>query len=438
MSGLKRLLIVVACIVLLAVSWLVAVSAKSDVQKQSELVEQALALIDDEIYIRAYPLLEEAIGFNTDETYNAENILKSVYIKLFDQSGFRRRYIELLEKQLRRSDALPEVFLEAANFHIDNRRLPDALSVLKDGIDRTGDAQLISLYEQERYAFRVNRTNFDEIMTGFNSTYQVMVDGLWGLARIDGSLAVPCSFDKISTYSMERAVAMIDGEVIAVDRSGNRILKLHENATDIGNFANNRVTLLIDGRWHRATSEFALGAATFEMIGMHSEGNAPARENGRWGVVNLDSEWVIPAEHDEVIMDELGRAYGQGSAFVRNGNSVTLIVNGSAVGEAFEDARPFNDENFAAVKKNGLWGFIDISGEVVIDYQFEDALSYGQHLAAVRVDGLWGYICINGNLVIEPQFIEAKSFSGGSAPVLADGGWRIISLIEFTSGGGLF
>jgi tetratricopeptide (TPR) repeat protein len=432
-------MVVVLCAVLLIVSWVVAVTAKSDLDRQAELVAQANELLKDGIYILAYPLLEEATGFNTPETINIENDLKKVYLMLIDQAGFRRKYIDLLEKQMDRRNAPPDIYIEAAEFFIEGRRFPDAMAALLKGIEKTGDERIFNFYEQERYAFRVNRANYDNVMTGFNSTFQVLCDeGFWGLARLDGSILIPTEYDKISNFSGDRAIAKKDGEIFAVDRNGNRIAKLHANAVDFGSFSSNRVTLLIDGRWHRATGEFEMGAATFEKIGMHVDGNAPAMENGRWGVVNLAAEWVIPAEYDEVIMDELGRAYGQGAVFVRNGNRVNLIVGGEHIGDTYEDARPFGEDYYAAVKKNGLWGFINTSGELVIDYQFEDALSFGQHLAAVKIGEFWGYISIYGNIAIEPEYLQAKNFSSGSAPVLTEAGWRILSLLEFAVAGGLF
>lgn len=72
-----------------------------------------------------------------------------------------------------------------------------------------------------------------------------------------------------------------------------------------------------------------------------------------------------------------------------------------------------------------------------IDFQFDDALSFGQHLAAVKVDGTWGYVSLSGELVIEPQFIAAKSFYHGSAPVQTRDGWRFITLEEYREGDGL-
>lgn len=86
------------------------------------------------------------------------------------------------------------------------------------------------------------------------------------------------------------------------------------------------------------------------------------------------------------------------------------------------------------MKQNGKWGFIDTQGNVCIDFQFDDALSFGQHLAAVKVGDLWGYVSLRGEVVIDPVFLEAGSFYEGSAPVRTADGWQFITLLEFKKG----
>ena len=100
----------------------------------------------------------------------------------------------------------------------------------------------------------------------------------------------------------------------------------------------------------------------------------------------------------------------------------------------FEDARPFSSEGYAAVKIGGRWGFISPDGTLMIDYLFDDALSFGQHLAAVKIGEFWGFINLSGQIVIEPVFPDAKSFNNGSAPVLTTHGWDFITLIEYRKG----
>lgn len=433
----SRILIGIGCAALLLVSWIVAITAPTNGERQLSLINQAAALMEDKIYVTAVPLLEEAIGYNGEYTLEAEMLLKQAYLKLIDQQGYQRKYISLLESQMNRNDTASEIFLEAANFYLERSKLSDALTVLKTGIEKTGSEELTALYESNRYAYQMGYTMYEDVTSIYNDTIAVQVDGLWGLAKADGTLMIACQYDQISTYNNNRAIAREGEEIIAVDSSGNRIALLKEPASDFGNYADNRVSILINNVWRRATGDFEIGSASFEELGTYSDGYIAAKQNGKWGVVNLQNEWLLPPEYDAIIMDELGRAYGQGAVFAKTGDAVYLFVGSAKIGGPYDDAKPFGEEGYAAVKKDGEWGFIDTSGALKIPYQFDDALSFGQHLAAVKTGEFWSYISLSGETVIDAGFLLAKSFSNGSAPVLTNRGWQFITLLEYKEGVGL-
>ena len=435
----SRILFCAFIFALLLVSWFFAINAKTAYQTQLELMTAAAALTADGIYTRAAPMLEEAAGYKTKNTPAAETELKKVYLALKNKKGYRHKYTDLLEKQMGRKDAGPEIFAEAALYYLDAANIPAALDALKAGIRKTGSGELTQLYEANRYRYEKGRDIYETASAINGTTARVCIEGAWGIASSDGTIIIPCQYERISTFSADRAIVALDGEIFAVDRNNNRIAKLHENASEFGNYASGRIPILLDGGWRRSTGDFVLGSAVFEYIGMYSGNYAPAKTNGKWGVVDLSSKWLIPAEHDGIVRDELGRCYGNGAVFVQNGESVRLYVDGKPLGDLYDDARPFSGETYAAVKKAGKWGFIDKLGNLAIDYRFDDALSFGEHLAAVMQDGLWGYISVSGQIVIDPVFLEAKSFSNGSAPVLTERGWQFITLLEYKSSGpGLF
>lgn len=69
------------------------------------------------------------------------------------------------------------------------------------------------------------------------------------------------------------------------------------------------------------------------------------------------------------------------------------------------------------IEENGKWGYIDISGDVVIVPRFEQAYHFREGLGQVEIDGKNGFIDRAGNTVIEPQFKSAWPFSEGLAVV---------------------
>jgi len=429
-----RTMVGVGLCLLLFTSWIVVTTSRTTAERQLELISQAMELIESGVYIRAVPLLEEAAELNATHTAVAENELKKVYLHLIENRGFSRKYTNLLEKQMERKDAVPDVFIEAANFYIENSKLQEGLAVLRNGIARTEAIELIELYENSRYEYRLNRNAYEEVTRIFNGTIQVRQNGEWGIAEPIGTIIIPCEYDKISNFYLDTAIVRNGKTIYAVDRNNNRVALAQSDVQDFGNFADGRVSLLINDKWQRATGDFEIGSYMFEEIGMYSNNFTAAKENGWWGVIDRSTNWLLAPQYDEIIQDELGRCYAQNAVFARLGDSVYLYIDGVRLDAVFDDARPFEDEGYATVKKNGKWGFIDSSGTLRIQYLFDEALSFGQHLAAVKHGDCWGYINVYGNVVIDTQFYSAKSFSDGSAPVLTDRGWQFITLIEYKRG----
>lgn len=73
----------------------------------------------------------------------------------------------------------------------------------------------------------------------------------------------------------------------------------------------------------------------------------------------------------------------------------------------------------AAVLKNNLYGFINISGEVVIPFEFLNAWGFADGLTpAANVKGFWGYIDKKGTKIIKPSYDFIDSFENGEARVI--------------------
>jgi len=80
------------------------------------------------------------------------------------------------------------------------------------------------------------------------------------------------------------------------------------------------------------------------------------------------------------------------------------------------------------VSRGGLMGYINSSGEVVIDFRFYAAQPFSEGLASVRInqDGKDGYIDNTGRFVIDPNFDWAFPFKEARAKVRVNGKWGFI------------
>jgi hypothetical protein len=87
----------------------------------------------------------------------------------------------------------------------------------------------------------------------------------------------------------------------------------------------------------------------------------------------------------------------------------------------FEEAGIFYYPGLAKVKKNGKYGYINLYGNVVIDFQFEDACQFIEEYTCVKKDGLWGMISIYGKKVVDFRYEMAFAYTEGAAPVMLNG-----------------
>ena len=164
---------------------------------------------------------------------------------------------------------------------------------------------------------------------------------------------------------------------------------------------------------------------------------AAVKRDGKWALINTNRQAMTQFVYDEILVDSNGFC----SMFnrivaIRDGKYILLDLQGNQVGTSTFDeiALPAANDSYIAVKKDGLWGFADISGNIVIEPQYEDAKSFALGFAPVKIDGKWGYINQHNEIVIDAQYIDAGVFSSlGSAPVMKSNTWNFIVLLSYVN-----
>jgi len=138
-------------------------------------------------------------------------------------------------------------------------------------------------------------------------------------------------------------------------------------------------------------------------------------ESGKYGIIDTEKKQLVECKYTYIlgINEETARVIDE------NGDCYFINLDGKKLfNDVYQDAYDFH-ENLAAVKQNDKWGFIDRTGKLLIDYQFDD-VSYGfsEGYAAVRKGKRWGFIDKNGKTVINYQYDEATRFKEGKAAVM--------------------
>lgn len=155
----------------------------------------------------------------------------------------------------------------------------------------------------------------------------------------------------------------------------------------------------------------------YEYARPYSEALAAVRQNGKWGFIDKGGKIIVPADYDDVT------PFGEGLAGIKQGNKWGVIdATGKVViALRYDKITPFAAGHAFAKLTDGSWGIIDHKGVPAsqpLRYQVITPLSDG--LAAFMHNNAWGFIDVTGRVIIPASYLRVSSFDDGLAMVIKD------------------
>ena len=165
---------------------------------------------------------------------------------------------------------------------------------------------------------------------------------------------------------------------------------------------------------------------------------AAVKKDGKWGVINDRAEVVIPMQYDKAAITlapdnlqtrELSAAspsrwnlievqQGKKRGFYSREGQVIVPVSYTSRSAWMEDTVVVQ----TASNRNALY---DINGTELAPAEYSYISPASDGMAAMKKDGKYGFLSISGNTIL-PQYEEVQSFADGLAPVKEHGKWGVI------------
>ena len=155
-------------------------------------------------------------------------------------------------------------------------------------------------------------------------------------------------------------------------------------------------------------------------------------DNGRSGVIDYTGRKVIENKYNVVqninstnIVQATNTETGVSDIYNKNMEKIAEIANAHIYlkdgyiqilsdsslmyidydGNVLQAKDIFDQNTIFASEKDGKWGYVDISGKVVIDYIYDMALDINEYgFGAIKLDGKWGVINNKKEIIIEPIY----------------------------------
>ena len=231
--------------------------------------------------------------------------------------------------------------------------------------------------------------------------------GKWGFIGIGQQFEkkiIPPKYDDADLFSNGRARVKLNGLYGYIDKNGVEIIPpRYKSASD---FKLNCAFVKTDDKY--ALIDICGKEITppifdeYEPINLFEKGLNAVRTGDKWGFINKNGQWVIPAQYDHVsnFRSGLAKVYNAPDDFYIN-------PQGKTVYPPLFDEWLFDpgDGTCIAFKEEGKYGFADSTGQVIIQPQYRMAYSFSEGLAYVEdIQGGTGFINLQGEYVIPPDY----------------------------------
>lgn len=224
----------------------------------------------------------------------------------------------------------------------------------------------------------------DDVESFKQGIAKIKKDGKTGYIDHSGQFIIPLMYP-VKHFSGGRACIEKTGsrekEITYIDKSGSQIISWMSGAT---NFVNGRAEI--------------------------------KREDGLYATIDTTGN-IIEAWHYRVLLS------GDDIDVLECNDLFTIREkNGNLVYAWMPDTKMFT-EGLMAIKKGGIWGFIDKYGKPIIKFEYDECWNFQDGLALVKKNKKFTWIDKNGRNIANDWFDGVGGFSDNLVPIMKKNRW---------------
>lgn len=298
------------------------------------------------------------------------------------------------------------------------------------------------------YRYELLYGGYDEVgaFSSRNGYAAVCANEKWSYINKDGASAISAVYQSADVFGDYAAVVDLNGEAYYIDAAGNTKYTAAQFLNEDGSAAQIKafrpiihdVALAYDGQsWNYysvQTYKKLFGGYADATVIANGIG-AVTKDGAAWALAGSDGQEITGYDFEQPVCNSRGIICCTDSLFVRQDGQYWLADKTGAKRNqnVYEAAEAFEEDSWAAAKKDGKWIFVNSQGEEKQLGDYEEARSFSNGLAAVKQNGLWGYIDQEGNLAIDCIFYDAGPFNSAGVAFVKpqETKWNALSLYRY-------
>lgn len=265
-----------------------------------------------------------------------------------------------------------------------------------------------------------------------NQIIAIEKSGKYGVYDLYGNMILPIQYDSL-TFAGSIITATKDGKQLVFDPNGN--IKKDFDYTSIMPTKSKEyyITINSDGKYGVVdSSNNTLVDNKYSYIEYIFDKYFIFTESNKSGVIDYTGRKVLENKYNVVqsitgtnIIQAIDSSTGKSEIYNKNiekiveTTDVHIYLKKEYIKILSEDTMMYVDYDgnvkkaqdlfpnnaIFAQKQNGKWGYVDISGNVVVDYIYDMAMDINEYgFGAIKKDGKWGVINGNKEIIKEPIY----------------------------------
>lgn len=275
---------------------------------------------------------------------------------------------------------------------------------------------------------------YDYVLPFQEQLAAVAMDGYWGFINNVGDVVIEAQFemidiqpDNIGGFSEGLAAVSLNDQWGFIDKDGHFVIEPQYDYAF--SFSEGLAAIRVNDTWGYINKQGDIVIEPqYDVASPFSEGAASVYYFDGWGFIDPSGEAFTG------FIYSYPSTFKEGLAPVDDGFidlSGQLVIN-FLEEHYYDQADPFHDgiaTVYKIMQREFYYGFMDHQGNEIIAPQFPlvRAIQFREGRGAIYEDGLWGFIDRTGAIVIPPQFEDMiGDFSEGLVGVYVDGKWGFI------------
>ena len=297
-------------------------------------------------------------------------------------------------------------------------------------VRKAGNVGLVN--EKGQTIIPVQYKEIRTLKEGYNSEYIIINENdQYGVISVAGTVLVEPKYEDVKYVNTGDYFAVKESGVWKLYDIDNNSFTIEDGYDDIVEVRNDNITVKDDGKYGviNSNKEEKISPQYDELKYAFSIYYI-AKKDSKYGIINLENEEIIPFEYlnmdyiESAAFIQADKSETETIIFDNNlGQKISGIISEINIEKGYIKAyiegeykyynfkfeektaqEVLNSNTLFLSKKDEKYGYLDKEGKTVIDYIYEDGTEQNScGFAAVKKDGLWGSINMIGAVVKEPQ-----------------------------------